>query len=199
MSSTVLPATIQAYGMTLRRLQHDDIERVRQWRNHPEVARHMLSQVPISREQQAAWFARVHQAEDRAYYLAYYQNEPTAFASVTSENGLPLTDSEQLEAAIYLAPDSRCRGNLLAFAPALALNDACFDMLHCQRLVAKIKQENEIALRFNVQMGYEEFARDNALIYLVLKRDNYISATQQLKAMLGRTKTTGQQQSELTT
>ena len=139
MSKATLPDHIQAYGVELRRLQRDDIELVRQWRNHPEVARHMLSSEDISQEQQVAWFERSDTAEDRAYYLASYKGEPIAFASVSGEPGRQLGDNDVLEAAIYLAPDSRCRGTLLAFAPALALNDACFDRLACKQLLARGK------------------------------------------------------------
>jgi RimJ/RimL family protein N-acetyltransferase len=181
-----LPDTIQAYGVVLQRLSRNNIERVRQWRNHPEVSRHMLSADHISPEQQQAWFERVDGAADRAYYLASYKDEPTAFASVTSEDGTALAEAKTLEAAIYLAPDSRCRGTVLAFAPALALNDACFDNLPCTRLVARVKQDNEAALRFNTQMGYRETGRDDALIYLQLDRSSYQDATGRIKHLLSR-------------
>jgi diamine N-acetyltransferase len=186
MSTNVLADSIQAYGMELRRLQRGDIELVRQWRNHPDVSRHMLSAEHITREQQVAWFEQVSNATDRAIYLAYYKGVPTAFASVTCESGHPIGESEEMEAAIYLAPESPCRGNLLAFAPALALNDACFGMLHCQCLVAKVRRENDAALRFNTQMGYQETGRDDELIYLELERTNYENATRQVKGMLCR-------------
>lgn len=185
---SALPNSIQAYGVELRRLMRDDIELVRQWRNHPEVSRHMLSNEPISREQQAAWFERINSVDDRAYYLAYYKGEPTAFASVTGEPGRRLADNADLEAAIYLAPDSRCRGTLLAFAPALALNDACFASLPCARLTARVKIENDAALRFNRQMGYTESGRDEHLVYLRLDRADYQAASRQIKQLLGRSR-----------
>lgn len=190
MSPAALPEPIHAYGVELRRLTEGDIELVRQWRNHPEVARYMLSDAHISRAQQAAWFERVSQADDRAYYLVRYKDEPTAFASVTCPDGRSLAGCDAPEAAIYLAPDSRCRGTLLAFAPALALNDACFDTLGCDRLIARVKPDNEAALRFNAQMGYRETGRDDQLVYLALTPDDYAAATKGLKHMLSRDRST---------
>ena len=186
MSTTTLPDHIQAYGIELQHLKQDDIELVRQWRNHPEVSRHMLSAEHISPAQQVTWFEQLETAHDRIYYMACYKDEPTAFASVTCGSGDSLANSDILEAAIYLAPDSRCRGTILAFAPALALNDACFEHLPCTRLVARVKTENEAALRFNTQMDYRETGRDDQLVYMQLEIQDYQTATSQLKQMLSR-------------
>lgn len=181
-----LPASLEAYGVKLRRLERADIELVRVWRNHPEVARHMLSQAHISAEQQVNWFTRIDAAPDRAYYLVSHHGQPTAFASVTSALGAPLAEGGVLETAIYLAPDSRCRGNMLAFAPALALNDACFDTLGCTQLVARVRRDNAAALRFNARLGYRETGSDRELVHLELTRDDYLVASQPIKAMLNR-------------
>lgn len=184
--SRALPDSLAGYGVSLERLTADHIELVRQWRNHPEVARYMLSAEHIGPGQQAAWFARVDAADDRAYYLVRYRDEPCAFASVTSSDGRPLPDSDALEAAIYLAPDSRLRGTVLAFAPALALNDACFDTLGCERLIARVKPDNEPALRFNAQMGYRETGRADGLVQLQLSAADYAASSARLKQLLGR-------------
>jgi RimJ/RimL family protein N-acetyltransferase len=181
-----LPSSLDAYGVNLRRLERADIELVRTWRNHPEVARHMLSQAHITAEQQLNWFIRIDAASDRAHYLVSHKGQPTAFASVTSNTGEALAESDILEAAIYLAPDSRCRGTMLAFAPALALNDACFDALRCTQLVARVRRENAAALRFNARMGYRETGIAGNLVHLALSRDDYVAATGPIKAMLSR-------------
>lgn len=184
--SNALPAALSGYGVSLTRLREEDIELVRQWRNHPEVARHMISQDHISPAQQLAWFRRIDAASDRACYLVRYDGEPTAFASVTATDGAALAAGDTLEAAIYLAPDSRCRGTMLAFAPALALNDACFDRLGCTSLVARVRTDNAPALRFNTVMGYRETGRDDRLVFMTLMADDYRAATVRLKDMLSR-------------
>lgn len=186
MTATPLPDTISAYGIELRRLAQADIELVRQWRNHPEVARYMLSAEHITPEQQQAWFDRVSQADDRAYYLAWLKGEPVAFASVTTPDGQPLNEADTLEAAIYLAPDSKVRGTLLAFAPALALNDACFDNGVCRQLVARVKKDNEAALRFNAQMGYQTEQEADGLLHMRVSTDAYWLASARIKDFLSR-------------
>lgn len=177
---------IQAFGILLRPLAQDQIELVRQWRNHPDVARHMLSQEIISEARQEAWFDRVKAAEDRRYFLIHWRDRATGFASVTSPAGIPLTQAESLEAAIYFAPDSPLRGNLLAFAPALALNDACFQQLACRQLLARVKTDNPAALRFNQAMGYRETGRQDDLILLQLDPEPYRQASAPIRQLLER-------------
>jgi hypothetical protein len=97
-----------------------------------------------------------------------------------------LSEAEILEAAIYLAPDSVFHGNLLAFAPALALNDACFNRLPCRTLQARVKVGNSAALRFNTAMGYHEILRSDDVVYLALSADDYDNTAQQIKKLLSR-------------
>ncbi|QFY88644.1 GNAT family N-acetyltransferase [Magnetovirga frankeli] len=181
-----LPDQIQAFAVRLLRLQQGHIEQVRQWRNHPAVAQHMLSQGYISPEQQQAWFERIQTAADRRYYLIHWRDQACGFASVTSTDSVPLTQAEDLEAAIYFAPDSPLRGNLLAFAPALALNDACFAQLPAQRLLARVKPDNQAALRFNQAMGYRQIGEENGLILLAMNAADYQRASQSIRALLNR-------------
>jgi hypothetical protein len=44
---------------------------------------------------------------------------------------------------------------MLAFFPALALNQYCFQTLGCTTLLAHVKLDNSAALRFNQQLGYQ--------------------------------------------
>lgn len=182
----MLSSTLSGYGVELHALQEEDLELVRQWRNHPAVAIHMFSNEHISAEQQRAWYERVSRASDRAYYLFSYRGTPNGFASVTAPDGSSLDRAETLEAAIYLAPDSAFHGNLLAFAPALALNDACFSQLPCRLLQARVKAGNSAALRFNSAMGYHETSRRDGVVYLAMTAEDYFNATQQIKKLLGR-------------
>jgi RimJ/RimL family protein N-acetyltransferase len=184
-----LPLEIQDFGVSLQALKIDGIEKLRQWRNHPEVSRHMINDAYISKRQQKEWFEHIRQAQDRAYYLIRWRGIDTGFASATSTSEAPLAQAFELEAAIYFAPNSPLRSNMLAFAPALVLNDACFEALPCQCLVAKVKEGNHAALRFNTAMGYQEVARKAGMVHLILEPKNYYQSTQALRKILQRTST----------
>lgn len=184
----VLANCITAYGVELHRLQEKHLEMVRLWRNHPEVSRHMLTTGHISAEQQQQWYERYRDAADRAYYVVFLKGEPTGFASVTAEGGQSLEQAETVEAAIYFSPESPCRGNMSAFAPALALNDACFSLKQCECLLARVKEGNDAAYRFNTAMGYQVLRRNKGIIYMTLSRSAYAEHTTRIKALLSRRK-----------
>lgn len=183
---TTLPAVILGYDFILRALSRDDIEQVRQWRNHPEIARHMLTNDYISQEQQQRWFASVSQAQDRAYYMICWREVNSGLAYVISPSNCSLDKAIELEAGIYFDPKSPLRGNMLAFAPALALNDACFEALPNLQLLAKVKEDNMAALRFNAALGYREKTRESGLVHFALEQENYLEATRTLRTMLLR-------------
>ncbi len=180
----LLPDTISAYGIELVLLTGDDIEKVRQWRNHPDVARYMFSQDYITTEQQKAWFEKTAQSDNSRHYLIIQSGQKEGVASV-SANGA-LDGADELEAAIYFAPESRLRGNLFAFAPALALNDACFSLPACNRLLARVKQENTAAIRFNNAMGYQIEKNEGKVVYMVMTLADYDQGARKIKALLQR-------------
>lgn len=181
-----LPENLSSYKVTLTRLEKSDIETVRRWRNHHEVSRWMFSQDKITSEQQEKWFASVNDSKDKAYFLIRYQGAAEGVASVSSDDGGRLMDAQILEAAIYFAPESRCKGNLMAFAPALTLNDACFSYMNCKILKARVKVENESAIRFNKAMGYEITETTDAVITMEMNQQQYEAASQNIKNLLNR-------------
>ena len=175
---------ISGYGIELRRLTRDKLEQVRQWRNHPDVARFMVNQEPISEEQQHRWFHSIAGAVDRAYYLICYKNQEFGVINILAKDGRPLEESRIIEPGMYLAYDSPYRGTILAFCPALAMNDYCFERLHCQQLVAKVKRDNRAALRFNQQLGYRTTSQDEHYVRLELGRADHVKARQALSRFI---------------
>ncbi len=176
--------TITGYGVTLKPLSEEYLEQVRQWRNHPEVARYMVSQEPISAEQQRAWFAKVSQSDRCAHYLIFFRGEPVGLIYIDAQGDQPLKESQVIEPGMYLASDSPYRGTLLAFCPALALNDYCFEQLGCEKLVARVKQDNRAALRFNEKLGYRVVAEADGYVSIELDETSHQQARRQLQRFL---------------
>lgn len=51
--------TLTNYGVTLKRLTHDKIEMLRQWRNDPAIRQNMVYKEIITPEMQERWFANL--------------------------------------------------------------------------------------------------------------------------------------------
>ena len=78
--------TLTGYGVTLRRLSHDRIEMVRNWRNDPKISQYMLTQDYISPEMQEKWFQKVSQSETEFYFIVEYQNKPIGLICIRGIN-----------------------------------------------------------------------------------------------------------------
>lgn len=154
--------SISEFSVELRPLQRRQLEMLRQWRNDPVIAAPMLQQQLISAEMQQQWFSRIQQDKRQAQFVIYYKDEAIGACNLKSADGLELGQSETIESGFYLA-HPRFRGTLLAFFPALALNQYCFGRLNCKTLLAQVKLSNHAALRFNEKLGYRR-QPDNVMV-----------------------------------
>lgn len=175
---------IEQYGIQLRPLASEDIEQVRIWRNHPDVSRFMVNQDVISPLEQEKWFSRISTSNKSAYYVAVFRENAFGLAYIHSLDDCSVSMSRRIEPGMYLAPETPYRGTVLAFCPALALNDHCFEVLHCEKLIAKVKRDNRAALRFNERLGYQTFGEKDGYCRQELLYGAYTSARDKLKQII---------------
>ncbi len=145
---------IAAYGVVLTTVTAEDLASLRQWRNQPDISAQMLDQRLISEADQQRWFERIRQDASQQHFVIRYKNEPVGACNLKQPEGQSVFGSKVLESGFYLA-DPRFRGSMLAFFPALTLNQYCFQTLGCTTLLAHVKLDNSAALRFNQQLGYQ--------------------------------------------
>lgn len=180
-----LPSKIDLFGIELKQIQREDIEMVREWRNHPDVAMYMLSQDDITPEQQRYWFEQLQQSTSQQCFVAYYNNEPMGIANCKAIESQRLHTAQAIEPGVYMAPESRYRGTIMAFAPAMALNQSLFEYTECEKLVACVKVTNNGAIRFNKMMGYEQIPTDEKdLVRMHLSKDNFLKAKEKIAHLL---------------
>lgn len=152
--NAVSQPTIRAYGVDLTPVLATDLPQLRAWRNSPDIAAQMLDQRQISPEAQQQWFIRISTDISQQHFVLRYKDQPVGACNLKQPEGKAVTGSTVLESGFYLA-DPRFRGSMLAFFPALALNQYCFQTLGCTTLLAHVKLDNLAALRFNQQLGYQ--------------------------------------------
>lgn len=147
-------AIIHAYGISLTPVQSTDLPLLRTWRNRPDISAQMLDQREISESAQFAWFERLSNKASEQHFVIHYKDTAVGACNLKQAGGQPIAGASELETGFYLA-DPRFRGSMLAFFPALALNQYCFQTLGCTTLLAHVKLDNTAALRFNQQLGYQ--------------------------------------------
>lgn len=139
----------QRYGVTIKPLAEDDLEMVRHWRNSPEIAQHMLDQSYITAESQRKWFNGLQHDESRAYWVAWFKDEPIGVVSLVNINRTEGT----AEPGMYIYPQ-QYRNNIVPFCAAFILNDYAFEELGLTLLLGKIFTDNEASIRFHEKCGY---------------------------------------------
>lgn len=180
------PITLEGYQVTLRDLATTDLEMVRQWRNDPAVSQYMFDQQRISPEQQAAWFERQSQDPRQRHWVIEYRGQPIgmAYLKTVLENE-DLQSPSRVEPGLYIA-DLNYRGNILAFAPTLLMNDFCFQRLGASCLQATVKADNHAALRYNRTLGYREAERHDDRVFIELIARDYEMASGPIRSFLNR-------------
>lgn len=173
------------YNVELKAIKQQDLELLRNWRNDPQVSQFMLSQELISAEQQLAWFKKIQRDDSQYHWMIYYKNQPIGSANIKAiYQGQTLHNATTIEPGLYIA-DERYRGNLLAFAPTLLINDYCFDQLKVKQLHAVVKQTNQAALNYNQKLGYK-IQKQAELVEITLTAGDYQQASHMLKNLLSR-------------
>lgn len=175
---------LSGYKVSLRTVDATDLEILRAWRNSSEVSQYMLSQEQISAEQQQAWFSQVSRDPKQQHFVIEYKGEAIGAANIQLRQGQALQEADVIEPGLYIA-DERYRGNILAFAPTLLLNDYCFEQLSAKYLKACVKADNLAALKYNQKLGYKVLKQGD-LIEIGLSYEDYQKANSPLKRLFSR-------------
>lgn len=170
----------EKYGVTFRELEHRDIEMVRQWRNDPEVARHMMSQNHITPEMQEQWFKGLAEKNER-HFIISFEGKDVGLYSVKDINIAEKT----AECAMYIAAGDR-RNTHLPYLVSFGV-EGVIESLGIEKIKIYILDENKRAIRYNKSFGFkptETVINGNARLYW-LDLVEYQKSTAKLKRLLG--------------
>lgn len=179
------PVVLSHYAVTLSLLSQDDLAEVLQWRNLPDIRAQMVNRQPISSQEHIAWFERVNQCPQQLHYVISYKNQKIGVINIRSLDRLPLNQSQNAEVGLFIG-EEKYRGNIIAFAPSLVINDFAFNQLNLKLLRSKVRADNQSALKYNQQLGYQLLKGDQDFIPITLIKDDYLSATVKLRDFLQR-------------
>lgn len=163
---------LNGYGVNLKRLTHDKIELVRNWRNDPKIQQTMFFQSYITPEMQEKWFSRINN-ENNYYFIVEYKDEEIGLINIkdidyeekTGETGVFIYEDK------YLGTDISYRAHLVMF-------DYIFESLRLDKTYAHIRTDNNIAIRFSVFLGAfksECNSSDTNCETYIITRDSYLS------------------------
>lgn len=142
--------------VNLRSLREADLAMVREWRNHPEVRRHMYTQHDIGEAEHRAWFQRSQENPHRHLLLAERAGHPFGFVHIQ----LMDAEAQRAEWGFYLSPEAP-RGSGLALG--LAGLGYAFGTVGLHKLCGEALAGNMRSRRFHERLGFiqEAYLRDH--------------------------------------
>lgn len=138
---------LEGYGVTLKRLTHDKIELVRNWRNNPKIQQTMFFQDYITPEMQEKWFSRINN-ENNYYFIVEYNNEEIGLINIKDID----YEKKTGETGVFIYED-RYLGTDISYRAHLVMFDYVFNVLKLENTFAHIRKENKVAIRFSVFLG----------------------------------------------
>jgi len=130
----------------VRPMTRTDLNRILEWRNHPDVRPFMYTTAEITPEEHSAWFAKT-SADPKVHLLIFEINgQPLGFVSFRED-----TNPEIAEWGFYMAPNAP-RGNGRLFGQtALAY---AFEALGFQKVCGEALAGNTRSIKFHERLGF---------------------------------------------
>jgi RimJ/RimL family protein N-acetyltransferase len=140
---------LKQYGITLKRIDSNDIELVRRWRNEPSIRKNMGYQKRITKEQQVKWFASVDN-QLNYYFLIIIEGKKIGVINCKDVN----LEDEYGEGGIFIW-DKNYKSTPYPIFASLILLDFIFNTLEIgDKSFIRILPSNVNAIKYNKMLGY---------------------------------------------
>lgn len=168
------------YDIALIRLEAENIEMLRQWRNAPEIAKNMEFQSYITPEMQAEWFRKINNIHN-FYFLIRKNEEWLGMIHLSAIN----YHKNTADAGIFISNQSYINTSIPAHA-SFALLDFAFDDLKLKIIYIKVHKNNKKALKYNQHLGflYTKDSLNSDFIIMKLSHRNYNRKTLRIKQII---------------
>lgn len=172
----------EGYGIQLKRLELQDIELVRYWRNSVHIRRFMEFRDEITPEMQLSWFNSIHPIRDyfflisvKGKYIGLINGSDTDWEKgITGNGGIFVWEEDFWSTSI-------------PFAAALLLTEFSFNF-GIRKSFVKILSDNNRSIQFNSALGYRLLPDQENVTNqkYVLEHDVFFETTKQARMQLSR-------------
>ncbi len=136
--------------VVLKRLELSDIEMLRNWRNDPEISERMFYNEFISESMQLKWFQSLKSTD--FYFIINYKNKAIGLINLSNENAA----LKEAESGLFIAEKKYWGGPVSIYA-SLALLRFAFEERNLNQVLAKVRKDNVVAIKYNEQLGFKLF------------------------------------------
>ncbi|MDG2227084.1 MAG: GNAT family N-acetyltransferase [Flavobacteriales bacterium] len=172
--------TLYQYGVTLKRLEINDIEEVRSWRNFHYIQNKMQFTEDISSEMQLIWFNSINNKLN--YYFIIIDQNGKRVGLINSKN-VDLKNKNG-EGGIFISDRAVWNTITPAVASVILLNFSLCCLQSFDRSLITIIKSNTSAINYNNKLGYSVVDEDDFAVRMELTKESYVhSAKTYLKAL----------------
>jgi RimJ/RimL family protein N-acetyltransferase len=170
---------ISKYNIRFIRLQEEDIELVRQWRNHPSITRYMVYRENITSEMQKKWFDSINN-NFNLYFIIEYKGKKIGLINGKDINW----EDKTMETGIFIWNKYYRKTHIPTLCTMIfaELGVAVWDL----KPRATILKSNERALKYNKMLGFKviEDDPDKEYVRLAMEKDNQGFIAKKIKAAI---------------
>lgn len=141
---------LEQYGVKLIRLQEEDIELVRYWRNQSDIANYMEYRNYITQEAQKIWYKSIN---NKYNYYFVIEFEGKKVGLINSKNYDPLTGFG--EGGIFIWDKDYINSFAAPFSTLCLLNFMMVKVSFSGKSRIRILRNNERAIHYNKLIGYK--------------------------------------------
>jgi RimJ/RimL family protein N-acetyltransferase len=145
---------IKGKNVSLKLVQQEDIELIRNWRNSKDVSQHFIPRGYISRAQQKKWFEKISTSGKDYYFLIVVDNEPIGLIFTKNIDW----DLREAETGIFIAKKDY-RDSLVSFEATYLHGQHFYEKLNLIKNKIQVLESDEKALRFNKNLGFKEVGK----------------------------------------
>ena len=169
----------QAKFPSFRKVEIDDIQLLRYWRNDEKIREMMINHSSISRDCQRVWFESI-SCKKVQHFIFSFGDEDVGSFSINVINPI-----DQIFEAGLLCGNQKFSGHWVNIWATIKIYELAFFEYDMKTAIARILNVNKKAISLNEKIGYEPSSdRNSEYCKYVLSRDNFSSSVGKIKRML---------------
>ncbi|MCX7728204.1 MAG: GNAT family N-acetyltransferase [Bacteroidia bacterium] len=166
---------VKQYGLTYKRIQEEDLELIRYWRNRDFIRKTMQFQEYITFKMQRAWFQKINNKYN--YYFLIEDNQK----KIGLINCKDTDKNRVAEGGIFFWEKSYWNTFVPALASLTMLQVIFEEIKSGDTSIITVRKDNLHALKFNQYLGYSVYYEDDKVFKLKLSIEDYLTKTCKIK------------------
>jgi UDP-4-amino-4,6-dideoxy-N-acetyl-beta-L-altrosamine N-acetyltransferase len=171
---------IDYFDVTARRINEEDLELIRYWRNTEKISSKMQYREVITREMHREWYKKINNIQIGFAFIIEYRKQPVGMI-----HSFDNIDSEFSEGGMFFWEDYYWSSNIPVMV-STALSDVGFYIGQNKYSYIKVLRDNINAINYNKQFGYEicKGEEDKPHQQYILELEKYVVIVKKIKDRL---------------